>query len=231
MKTLSIIIPVFNEEDSIEKVIKETSKLNIKGWVTEIIVVDDGSKDNSKIKIQKSKLQFKNIKVIHHKKNLGKGAAIQTALKYAAGDYMIVQDSDLEYDPKEIGKLIKKMEETGSKIVLGSRDRVLRGKNYLLHTWGINLTTYLVNVLYGSDFSDVYTCYKLFDLKEVKKANVRSRGFEWDLEALAKLLKNNPKYSEVEIKYKPRNVAEGKKIRPWHGIVGLWVIIKNRFMI
>ncbi len=246
MKTISIIVPIFNEEKTILEVLTRLTKLKISGWNNEIIVVDDGSKDNSNVKIlasclaarrarrsgQNSKLQLKrqNLKILRHKKNLGKGAAIQTALKYAAGDYMIVQDSDLEYNPKEIGKLVKKMEETNSKLVLGSRDRVLRGKNYLFHTFGINLTTYLVNLLYKSNFSDVYTCYKLFNLELIKKANVRSNGFEWDLEALVKLLKKGYKHTEVEISYNPRNFSEGKKIKPWHGIIGLWAVIKNRIM-
>lgn len=229
-KTLSIIIPVFNEEKTLEEIVKRVFKANLGVWDKEVIIVDDGSTDSSKQKIQSLKDKFgKIIRPYFHKKNLGKGGAIQTGLKYFTGEAVIVQDSDLEYDPKDIIKLLRKLEEGKAKIIFGSRGISVGKKEQLLYVWGINLSTHLINLLYGSRISDLYTCYKLYDRSCLKSISANSKGFEWDIELVAKLLKKGYSIDEVQISYTPRKFSEGKKIKAWDGIAGLWMIFKHRF--
>lgn len=232
MKKLSIIIPVFNEEKTIEAILKKVFLAKLGSWDREVIVIDDGSSDNSKSKIQDliHQLVDNNIKFISHKSNLGKGAAIQTGLKYISGDAVIVQDSDLEYDPNDISKLLKKLEKNKDKIIFGSRNVKVSKKDQILYVWGINLSTKLINLFYGSNLSDLYTCYKLYPRSCFNKISAYSKGFEWDIELIVKLLKNGYKIEEIPIDYHPRKFSEGKKIKVWDGLAGLWQILKYRFV-
>ena len=224
---LSIIIPCFNEQDTIEALLNKLLAVNFGSWKKEIIVVDDGSTDNSLDNIK----QFKSsIKLLKHKVNMGKGSAIQTGLKHATGDAVVVQDADLEYDPNDLPKLLKEFEKGRADIIFGSRSNSLSKKDYLLYIWGINFSTFLINLLYGCRLTDIYTCYKLYRTDLFKLTHAKASGFERDIEMIVKLLKKGYKISEVSINYHPRNILEGKKIRPWDGILGLWVIIKERII-
>lgn len=230
---LSIIIPLYNEEKTVEEILEKVIKVDLGKWEKEVIVVDDASTDSSKFKIQSAKFQFKmknlKFKIIRHKHNRGKGAAIQTALKYMTGDAVIVQDADLEYDPKDIKKLLKELDKGEADIIFGARNVNVSKKDQILYVWGINLSTFLINFFYGCKLSDLYTCYKLYKSELFKKYHAKKSGFEWDIEMVTGLLKRGHKIAEVQISYKPRKFSEGKKIRPWDGLVGIWVIIKNRF--
>lgn len=229
---LSIIIPVFNEEKTIEEILRRVFQAKLGNWNKEVIVVNDGSVDSSEFKIKSSirQLADKKVKLISHKKNLGKGAAIQSGLKYATGDAVIVQDSDLEYDPNDISKLLKKLEEEKDKIIFGSRNVQVSKKDQILYVWGINLSTKLINLLYGSNLTDLYTCYKLYPRSCFEKSSAQSKSFEWDIEFVVKLLKTGYQIEEVPIDYNPRKFSEGKKIRVWDGLAGLWQIFKHRFV-
>lgn len=231
LQKLSIIIPVYNEEKTIEEILKRVFQANLGNWKKELVIVDDGSKDKSKETIKKflSKKPKGNNKFIIHRKNKGKGAAIQTALKHVTGDAVIVQDADLEYDPNDIAKLLKKLEKGQAQIIFGSRQAHVSKKDELMYVWGINLSTKLINLLYGSTLSDLYTCYKLYSKECLSGIRAQSRGFEWDIELIVKLLKKGFKIQEAPISYQPRTFSEGKKIKVWDGLAGLWVIIKHRF--
>lgn len=228
-KTLSIIIPVFNEEETVGEILKRVFQADLGNWDKEVIIVNDGSTDGSKRKIQDSIRRLgEKVKFISHDKNLGKGVAIQTGLKYVSGDALIVQDSDLEYDPNDIAKLLKKLEEGKAKIIFGARNVKVSKKEQILYVWGINLSTKLINLLYGSKLSDLYTCYKLYDSSCLNEVSAQSKSFEWDIEFVVKLLKKGHRIEEVSVGYSPRKFSEGKKIKAWHGLAGLWVIFKHR---
>lgn len=229
---LSIIIPVFNEEKTIEEILRRVFQAKLGNWNKEVVVVNDGSADSSEFKIKSSirQLADKKVKLISHKKNLGKGAAIQSGLKHVTGDAIIIQDSDLEYDPNDISKLLKKLEEEKDKIIFGSRNVRVSKKDQILYVWGINLSTKLINLLYGSNLTDLYTCYKLYPRSCFDKASAQSKSFEWDIEFVVKLLKKGYQIKEVPIDYYPRKFSEGKKIRVWDGLAGLWQIFKHRFV-
>ncbi len=232
---LSIIIPLFNEEKTIDKILKKVSKIRLsKGIKKEIIVIDDGSNDNSKVKIQNLKL--KGIKKIFHERNLGKGAAIRTGIKQATGEMIIIQDADLEYDPQDYLKLLQPILENNALVVYGTRLT-----DYPLKLWGDRKTvlpshllankflTFLTNLLYGSHLTDMETCYKLFKKEILKNIQLESNRFDFEPEITAKILKLNIPIIEVPISTKPRTYKEGKKINWIDGIIAIWTLIKYRF--
>ncbi len=234
-KTLSIIIPVFNEEKTIEALLKKVNKVKLPNGIDkEIIVVDDCSTD----KTSEILSRFKNIKshYIRHNKNLGKGAAVRAGIKNSTGDYIIIQDADLEYDPEDYLKLLQPILKKESKIIFGTRL-----VNYPLKIWGKNKTvlpfhlianrflTWLVNFLYGSKLTDMETGYKLFSREAIKKLDLKSNGFEIEPEITIKSLKLGYNILEVPIKTKPRGYNQGKKIVFWDGLLAVWTILKYKF--
>lgn len=231
---LSIIIPVYNEENSIIEIIKKVCDVKLPSVTKEIIVVDDGSTDNSKFKIQKMKIN--GIKKFCHEKNLGKGAAIRTGLKYATGDYVLIQDADLEYNPEDYNKLLEPILKNGVEVVYGTRL-----KAYPLKFWGEDKTvlpthlianrflTALTNFLYGAKLTDMETGYKVFRKDVLQKINIKSNKFDFEAEITAKILKMGIKIVEVSIETKPRTYEEGKKIGWVDGLSAIWTLIKYRF--
>lgn len=232
---LSIIIPTYNEEVTIEKILRQVHVATLpKGVSKEIIVVDDGSTDNSLLKIRN--LRIKGIKVISHKKNLGKGAAIKTAMKHATGDLIIIQDADLEYNPKYYHDLLQPILKKDAKIVFGSRLI-----NYPLKLWGRDKTvlpihlianiflTKLTNLLYGSGLTDMETGYKLFRKEVLQEMVLAADGFDFEAEVTAKSLKKQIPIIEIPIMVKPRTYSEGKKIGWQDGVSAIWTLIKYRF--
>jgi dolichol-phosphate mannosyltransferase len=228
---LSIIIPVFNEEKTISEILKRVSEVKISGVEKQIIVVNDGSTDATASRIQ-------NIKFIEHKINQGKGAAVKTGIKNATGDYIVIQDADLEYKPKDIEKLIKPILEGKSKVVYGTRLKRLpsfikeeRTPQFLLHYLGNKFLSLLTSVLYGQWITDMETCYKLFPKKAVEDMSLNARGFEFEPEITAKLLKKGYKILEIPITTKPRGYDEGKKLSTFKdGAIALWSLLKYRFI-
>lgn len=231
-KTLSIIIPVFNEEKTIKELLKKVTRARLPdGMGKEIIVIDDGSIDKTREFLANSKF-----KIIKHKKNLGKGAAIRSGIKIATGEYLIIQDADLEYNPEDYQKLLQPILKNQAKTVYGTRL-----VNYPLKIWGKNKTvlplhlianrflTWLVNFLYGSKLTDMETGYKLFTREAIKKLDLKSSGFEIEPEITIKTLNLGYDIVEVPIKTKPRGYDQGKKINFWDGLLAVWIILKYKF--
>lgn len=228
---LSIIIPAYNEEKTILKVISKVKKQKLKGIKKEIIIIDDFSKDNTR-KIL-SKLKGKDIKVFFHKKNQGKGAAIRTGLNHATGDIMLIQDADLEYDPKEYPKLLKPLLENKSKVVYGTRMPYITShlkEMYMPHVFGNRLLSFLTNIIYNSKVTDMETGYKVFRKEVIKNMMLRARRFDFEPEITAKILKRGYKIHEVPIEFKARTFAQGKKITWKDGIKAAYYLLKYRFM-
>ncbi|OGH12941.1 MAG: glycosyl transferase [Candidatus Levybacteria bacterium RIFCSPHIGHO2_01_FULL_40_10] len=233
---LSIIIPVFNEEKTITKVIDRVSDLKIPGATKEIIIVDDGSTDGTSSAIENF-IKDKNIKFIKHGKNMGKGSAVRTAIDSATGDYIIIQDADLEYDVNDIPRLFSKVKNEKD-VIYGTRlNRMPNLKKeekrfqFLTHYFGNRFLSLVTSVLYGQWITDMETCYKLFPSSEVKRMTLRSRRFDFEPEITSKLLKRGLKIHEIPISTTPRGYEEGKKLNTIRdGTMALWTLIKYRFM-
>lgn len=229
---LSIIMPVFNEAKTVEKILKKVEHLEID---KEIIIVDDCSSDGtretleSKKKLEESFKEGGDIKVLFHPENQGKGAAIRTGLNYVRGDYVIIQDGDLEYEPQEYLKLMAEVEEDKCAVVYGSRFLRRIPKMPLLYWLGNHFLTFMTNFLYGSQLTDMETCYKLIKTSLLKSLNIKSNHFEIEPEITAKILKRKIPIKEIPIVYIGRNFHEGKKISWRDGFSSLWTLIKYRF--
>lgn len=233
---LSIIIPIYNEEKTAAKIIKKVASVNLPVAKREIIIVDDGSTDKTKEII--GKLGIKGIKFYKHKVNSGKGAAVITGLKKAKGDYIIIQDADLEYDPRDIPKMLKKLQESTVQVVYGTRLRRLpnfhkdeRTPKFMLHYFGNKMLSLVTSVMYLHWVTDMECCYKLFPREAVKDMTLRAKGFEFEPEITAKLLKKGYKIHEVSITTNPRSIKEGKKLHTIRdGYKAISALIKYRFV-
>jgi glycosyltransferase involved in cell wall biosynthesis len=226
---LSIIIPVYNEKNTIEKLLNKIHKLrNIK---KEIIVVDDASNDGSGKILKKNKNKIN--KLIYHKKNLGKGAAIKSAQKFVKGNVVIIQDADLEYDPADYYKLLHFINK-GYKVVYGSR--VLGKNRYLLKNFSSviriffnHILTVTSNFLNKQRLTDAHTCYKMFESDVFLKIMLEEKDFSFCPEITTKIGLLKIKIKEVPIKYSGRNYNEGKKIRLIDGVKAIITLFKYRF--
>ncbi len=232
---LSIIIPVYNEEKTIEQVIKKLAKVKLK-QKKEIIVVDDGSNDKTPLLIEKLKSKIKNLSTITHQKNLGKGAAIQTGVKYATGDYILIQDADLEYNPSEIPKLISALSKNQpedlspiKKAVYGSRFINNQAVIPFIYLVGNKFLTFFTNFLFNSRLTDMETGYKLLPSSFLKKIKLINKRFDIEPEITAKLIKNNIPIIEIPISYQSRTRFAGKKLTLMDALSAVTTLIKNRF--
>ncbi len=223
---LSVIIPVFNEERTIAKIIQAVEKVDLGGWQKEIIIVDDCSVDGTRKILKQWENQYT---ILYHDRNLGKGAAIRTALPEVKGDFVLIQDADLEYDPKDWPVLIKALGDQSTAAVYGSRNLNKSGRGYLTFYFGGRFLTLLMNLLFNSQLTDINTGYKLFRTEVLKSLDLQSDGFEFCEEVTAKLLKRGYRIKEAPISYRPRTFQEGKKISFADGLIGIWTILKNRF--
>ena len=228
---LSIIIPAYNEEKTILKVINKVKSQRIGKLRKEIVVVDDFSQDGTG-KIL-SGIKSKDIKIFFHKKNMGKGAAIRTALSNAAGDIILIQDADLEYSPKEYPGLLKPILKNEAKVVYGSRLESIRKnlKNmYKLHYFGNVFLTVMTNALYGAKITDMETGYKVFRKEVIKGMKLKARRFDFEPEITSKILKRGYRIKEVNIDFMGRKFSEGKKITWVDGLKAMYCLIKYRFV-
>ena len=220
---VSVIVPVYNEAAHIDELLLAIQASPVK---KEIIIVDDGSTDGTREKLQ-SLPALENVTVIFHGTNSGKGAAVRTALAYARGEYVLIQDSDLEYDPQDYAALLRPLEQGSANVVYGVRpDRPERGWRFFL---GAKLLTHLTNVLYFAGIHDEATCYKVFRRSLLSRIRLDCHRFEFCPEVTAKLCRMGEKIAEVPISYQPRSAVEGKKIRHSDGWLAIWTLLRYRF--
>lgn len=223
---LSVIIPCYNERPTVATVIERVRAV---GLAHEIIVVDDGSTDGSREVLAQIDPRD-DLKIILHDHNQGKGAAVRTGFKAATGDVFLIQDADLEYDPREYPILLRPIEEGISKVVYGSR--FLGGPRKAMFFWNMvaNRTlTFVTNILYNAILSDMETCYKVFRAEVVREIPLRSRRFDFEPEITAKVLKRGYRIYEVPISYNGREWEEGKKITWKDGVIAMWTLFRYRF--
>jgi len=229
MQKVSIIIPVFNEKDTLKMLLEKVEQANFSGLEKEIIMVDDCSNDGT-TDILKELSQ--NYKVLFHEKNQGKGAAIRTAVKEATGDFVVIQDADLEYLPDDYDKLLPLLINNEADVVYGSRFKnEQNSKNFILKNKIANLfLTSLTNILYGAKITDMETCYKAFKREFIQAITIKSNRFDFEPEITAKIMKKKARLVEVPISYFGRGHDEGKKINWKDGIHAILTLIKFRFI-
>ena len=223
MKKLSIIIPCYNELENIRTIVKRVKQSSIQD--KEIIIVDDCSTDGTR-EVLKNEIEPIVHKVIYHKKNRGKGGALKTGIKYATGDVVIIQDADMEYNPKEYPNIVNAIFENQADVVYGSS--FLRGgvKGYLRNYLANKFLTFLSNCKTGLKLTDMETCYKAFKREIIQSINIEEMRFGFEPEITAKIAKQGIKIKEVPIKYYPRKNSEGKKIGFKDGIRAIICIWK-----
>ena len=223
---LSVIIPAYDEQATIAEILKQVRAV---GLASEIIVVDDGSTDGTR-EILKREESTPGTTVVYHDRNQGKGAAVRAGLDRATGDIILIQDADLEYDPRDFPALVRPIEEGRVKVVYGSRFLGPRKAMLFWHMLGNKLLTLVTNVLYNTILSDMETCYKVFRADVIKGIPLKSRRFEFEPEITAKVLKRGHRIFEVPISYYGREYSEGKKITWREGPKAIWTLIKYRFV-
>jgi glycosyltransferase involved in cell wall biosynthesis len=220
---LSILIPVYNERATILEILKRVQAVP---YEKEIIAVDDGSTDGTRELLA----QVQGVTVLYHDRNRGKGAAIQTALAHATGDIVVIQDADLEYDPRDYKQLIEPIVEGRAKVVYGSRFLGPRMAMFFWHMVANKALTLMTNILYDAILSDMETGYKAFRADVIKGVRLRSHRFDFEPEVTAKILKRGIRIFEVPISYYGREYSEGKKIGVKDGFVAIWTLLKYRFV-
>ncbi len=225
--SLSVIIPVFNEVKTLTEIIQ---RVNSTGLVDEIILVDDGSTDGTR-ELLTTYQQKAGYKVILRERNQGKGAAIQTGLKAVTSDLILIQDADLEYDPRDYAVLLQPIDEGLADVVYGSR--FLGGARRPILFWNMvanKILTFTTNILYNNILTDMETGYKLFKREVIEDITIHAKGFEFEPEFTAKILKKHVRIYEVPIRFTPRFYEEGKKIRMRDAFIAMWTLLKYRFV-
>jgi glycosyltransferase involved in cell wall biosynthesis len=223
---LTVIIPVYNEAGTIEEVIRRVQKTEL---ANEIVIVDDGSTDKTPELLDAIKRQ-KNIKVLCHERNLGKGAAVRSGIAAAHGDVLLIQDADLEYDPREYPNLLRPLEEGLADVVYGSRFLGAARRPILFWNMVANrILTLVTNILYNNILSDMETGYKVFRREVAEHMTLRAHGFEFEPEFTAKILKRKVRIFEVPIAFNPRDYSEGKKIKAHDAFIAIWTLVRYRF--
>lgn len=235
---LSIIVPVYNEERTVREIINKILKAKLqKGISREVILINDGSRDRSLQYMQAMAKKNSSLIVINNKGNSGKGFSISEGLKKAKGDYIIIQDADLEYNPQDYFKLLDPIIKGQASVVYGTRLltyplRISGQKRtpLITHYIGNKFLTFLTNLLYGTNITDMETCYKVFKKSVLSGISIKSKRFEFEPEITAKISKMGIKIFEVPIDVKPRGYNEGKKINWIDGFTAIWTLIKFRFV-
>lgn len=225
--SLSVVIPCYNERETIQDIVERVKAV---GLATEIIIVDDGSTDGTR-EILHNLQDDPLLHIIYHERNQGKGAALRTGFAAAKGDVLLIQDADLEYDPRDYPALLRPIQEGITKVVYGSRFR--GGPTKTMFFWNMmanRLLTLMTNILYNTILSDMETCYKVFRREVVQEIPLRARGFEFEPEITAKILKRGYRIYEVPISYNGREWEEGKKIRWYDAPKAAWTLLRYRFV-
>lgn len=223
---LSIVMPVYNEAQTILEILK---RVKATGVADEIVVVDDGSQDGTADAL--ADLNDPQVRLVVHPRNQGKGAAVRTGIQAAQGELILIQDADLEYDPRDIPALLKPMEEGIADVVYGSRFMgAPRRPTMFWHMVANKLLTLITNILYNNILTDMETGYKLFRREALAGITIRSNSFNFEPEITAKLLKRRARIYEVPISFNPRDYSEGKKIKLKDAFEALWALLKYRFV-
>jgi dolichol-phosphate mannosyltransferase len=226
--TLSIVIPCYNEEKTLAKCVGKVLAVPFAGLSLEILIVDDCSRDGSFAIAQGLAERHSCIKVFRHQANAGKGAALHTGFRQASGDFVVVQDADLEYDPNDLVRLLEPLRQDAADVVFGSRylsvgaNRVL----YFWHSLSNRILTLLSNMLTDLNLTDMETCYKVFRREVLQSLELREKRFGFEPEVVAKVAQLRVRVYEMGISYSGRTYAEGKKIRPRDGLRALYCILK-----
>lgn len=232
-RKLTIVVPAYNEGRNIGALLDRVLAVRLPyGIGREIIIVDDGSADDT-YKVADNYVKAhpqEPLRLLRHERNRGKGRAIRTALEYASGDFLIIQDGDLELDPNDIAILLRVLVDGDYEVIYGSRfldkcNEVLYRRFY----WGGRLVSLVANLLYNQNITDEPTCYKLFRAEVMKKIRLRCERFEFCPEVTAKVSKLGIKIHEEPIHYTPRTLEEGKKLRWTDGVKAVWALLKYRF--
>jgi glycosyltransferase involved in cell wall biosynthesis len=227
--SLTVVIPCYNEVSTIEDVLELVEDVEL---ADEIIIVDDGSTDGTREILKRIEAENRpHVRIIYHAQNQGKGAALVTGFKAATSEVLLIQDADFEYDPREYPLLLKPIEEGKSPVVYGSR--FLGGPRKAMNFWNMvanKILTLSTNILYNAILSDMETCYKVFRREVVADMKIHARGFEFEPEFTAKVLKKRIRIYEVPISYNGREYDEGKKIKWTDAPIALWTLFKYRFV-
>lgn len=224
MNKLSVVIPVYNEEKTVKEVLDKVLSVQVN---KEVIVVDDGSTDTTPDILRA--IEHSDLKVYLREQNQGKGAAVRYGIGEATGDYLIIQDADLEYDPSDYGKLMKPLENNEADAVYGNRFP-LGSKNMFFKQWLANrFLSVLTNILYGGKIADMETCYKILPSELLRSLELKENNFDIEAEISAKLLKRKLKITNVDINYKGRSYSEGKKINFKDLITAVGILFKYKF--
>jgi glycosyltransferase involved in cell wall biosynthesis len=227
MMKLSVVMPVYNEKDTVAEILRRVLATDL---ADEVIVVNDGSTDGTADVLAGLKVDGK-VKVINAPKNRGKGAAVRLGIGATKSDLVLIQDADLEYDPRDIPALLKPIEEDLADVVYGSR--FLGGPRRPTMYWHAvanNMLTFFTNILYNNILTDMETGYKLFKREVLEDIKIRSNSFDFEPEITAKLLKKKVRIFEVPITFNPRDYSDGKKIGFVDAVAAFWALIKFRFV-
>lgn len=223
MPLISVIVPVYNEEKTIRQIIEKVHSVNID---KEIIIVDNSSTDGTHQILRE--LHYDNLKIIYHSTNRGKGASFLTGLNNASGEYVIVQDADLEYDPNDYLCLFEAIKDNQADVVLGAR--FLKGYHGLLmHRAGNRFLTFVLNSLFGVKLNDYATCYKLARRETFNSLGLQATSFDIEVEIICKVLRKGLRIKEVHASYHPRSYKEGKKIRVGDAFQAIFAMLKYKF--
>ena len=224
---ISVIIPAYNEKSTIGEIIRRVKAVEV---ADEILVVDDGSTDGTRELLQDIH-EDGVVRVIFHERNRGKGSAVRTAIEHVQGDLVIIQDADLEYDPREYKALLKPIEEGLAEVVYGSRFLgAARRPAMFWHMVANKVLTFMTNIFYDTILTDMETGYKVFKLQVVQDMKLKARGFDFEPEFTAKVLKKRVRIFEVPITFNPRDYEEGKKIKLKDAFQAVWTLVKYRFI-
>ncbi len=225
---LSVIMPVYNEAATVEEIVR---RVLAEPHEKELLIVDDGSTDGTReILARIQEREPERVRVILHERNQGKGAAVRTGLAQVTGEVVLIQDADLEYDPKDYAVLLQPIKEGRADVVYGSRFLGVHRAFLFWHMAGNRLLTFLTNLLYNATLTDMETCYKAIRAEFLQGMRLRSNTFDIEPEITAKLLKRKARLYEVPISYYGRDFSEGKKIHWYDGFRAIWTLVKYRFI-
>lgn len=227
MKTLDIIVPVYNEERTLEEIVKKIEQTDYCGLEKNIIFIDDCSTDSSPEILAK----YPKYTVLYHEKNRGKGASISTGLMASKADIVIIQDADLEYNPSDYNIILPYIKNGEYQVVYGSRFLDKKNKeSFMIMSFLANkFLTFVTNILFGCNVTDMETCYKAFSRQAIENIKINSDKFEFEVEITAKISKKGMKIKEVPISYNGRAYHEGKKVNAFDGLHALWALFYYKF--